>query len=231
MWNNIPGFWNSGRCGTALLRAAVQHTPHSPSLACNADTSRFEFRTKEQYFNSSCFQSNLLKSHKISLSGKKKKKIIVLSPGHRTAAAWFLLEGMPINNVPWKRPYYYYYYLLDYSRHPENSCIQFCEHEPFGQCLLFDICLVLAGWFMNCVYLYRIFIECALLSPACCVGQSAYLSTLQLEDRKLYNRRISEGLLCSVVVPECLFYSVHRDCRGVVLLKCAVVRNLYYYIL
>lgn len=86
------------------------------------------------------------------------------SQGPRTAADWFLLQGMPINNAPCarKRPYYSNYYnyycccccLLDcWSRHMENSCIQFCDHEHFvvgnAACLLSDICLLLVGWFMN----------------------------------------------------------------------------------
>lgn len=106
---------------------------------------------------------------------------LFLSPGPRTAADWFLLQGMPINNASCarKRPYHY---LVDCcSRHTKNSCIQFCVHEHFvvgnGPCLLFDICLLLVGSCMNRLYLHRLFFlflhECTLFS-ANYVGQSVF---------------------------------------------------------
>lgn len=78
LWNNIPDFWNSGRCGTALLRAApaAQLTPSWPHSFSNlqTETPSREFGKKKKRSNIFMqllfFLSILHTLQKISLSGK-----------------------------------------------------------------------------------------------------------------------------------------------------------------
>lgn len=96
----------------------------------------------------------------ISLS----RNFFVLVPGPLgTAADWFLLQGMPINNASCarRRPCCCCCYLEDCcSRHTgeKNHVLSFWL---FGseRVLLFDMCLLSVGWFKIFFFTYRVYLQ------------------------------------------------------------------------
>lgn len=186
LWNSIPGFWNSGRCGTALLRAAAAEL--TPSCAhsftrLQTETPRCEFRNREQYFNADFFSRPCLNRRRYcslaTLFGPRARGLLQTG-----SSSWECQSIMR---------------LVQESAHTTTTTgLLLASHGKFMYSVwtwlccwkwtMFNVCLVLVGWFMNYWnYLLRLVLflhECTMFSSANYVGLLFIHSSCE---RRLFN--------------------------------------------